>query len=501
MPKTAKEKLKTENTIRPPVVVIMGHVDHGKTTLLDFIRKSRVAEKEAGGITQHIGAYSIAEPKPTTFIDTPGHEAFSEMRSRGAKVADIGVLVVAADEGVKPQTKEAIAILKSANIPFIVAMNKIDRPGKDVERVKKELAENDVLVESWGGKVPSVEISAKTGEGVDGLLELIGLVAEVSELKGDAARPAEAVVIESHRDAKRGATATLIIRDGSLKRGDFLAADGSVSAVKILEDFLGKPIPSAGPSVPVRVAGLVTVPAVGAPARVFSERSPAEEWAKNEKKEAAAGPAEETEGKQFINVVLKADVSGSREAIEGVLNSMQLSDVGIRLIRSEVGDVNDSDIQLALSSRNVVIISFKVKFPDYLTQRLSDSNVILIQSEIIYELFDQLKEAIKHLIPAEIREVKVGSVRILKFFKQEKSKQIIGGRVTEGHAETGAYFRVNRKDVIQGKGRIVQLQQRKQAVREIPEGSECGLMVEADMLIAENDVLEIFKEERVERSF
>lgn len=501
MTKVVEEKKNIASAIRPPIVVVMGHVDHGKTTLLDYIRKSRVAEKETGGITQHIGAYMIDSPQKIAFIDTPGHEAFREMRSRGAKVADIGILVVAADEGVKPQTKEAISILKAAGIPFIVAFNKIDRPGKDIERVKKELSDNDVLVESWSGKVPSAEVSAKTGEGVDHLLELIGLVAELEELKGDTAIGAEGVIIESHRDAKRGATATIIIRNGVLRRGDVLAGDGATSAVKILEDFQGKALDEAGPSMPVRVAGLAAVPAVGAPVRAFKEKAEAEAWLATQAKAEAKPSEESAEGKQFINVILKSDVSGSKEAIEGVLSSMQLDDVGIRLIRSEVGDINDSDIQLALSSKNVVIITFKVKFPEHLRLRLNDSDAIIIEAGIIYELFDQLKEAIKHLIPAEIRVVQLGKLKVLKFFKQEKSKQIIGGRVTEGRIESQAHIRVVRKGQAMGKGRITQLQQMRQVVRDVPEGTECGLSVEADMLVAEGDVLEVFKEERVERSF
>ncbi|MBI4134882.1 MAG: translation initiation factor IF-2 [Candidatus Sungbacteria bacterium] len=499
---TNDKKIETENQSRPPVVVIMGHVDHGKTTLLDYIRKSRIAEKETGGITQHIGAYTIDTPAAITFIDTPGHEAFSKMRSRGAKVADIGVLVVAADEGVKPQTKEAIQILKSAAVPFIVAINKIDRSGKDTDRVKKELAENDVLVESWGGKIPSIEISAKTGENIDGLLELILLVAEVSELTGELDASAEGVVIESHRDARRGTTATLLVQEGTLKRGDFVVTGGAFSAVKILEDFQGNPVNSVPLSRPARVSGLSDVPLVGATFRSFADKEAAELEAE---KGAGVGRnqavPDDTKGKVHINVILKADVSGSREAIEDVLKSMQLPDVGVRLIRSEVGDVNDSDLQLALSSSNVVMVAFRVKVPSYISDEAKKKNVALIQAGIIYEIFDLMKETVRHLIPAEIREVPLGKLKVLKFFKHEKSKQIIGGRVTEGKLETAALIRVLRKGAAQGKGKIVGLQIRSQQVSEVAEGNECGLLVEADMQIAENDVLETYKEERVERSF
>lgn len=497
-----KETTEATKAIRPPVVVIMGHVDHGKTTLLDYIRKSRVAEKETGGITQHIGAYTIESPEKITFLDTPGHEAFSKMRSRGAKVADIGILVVAADEGVKPQTKEAIQILKSADIPFIVAINKIDRPGKDIDRVKKELAENDVLVESWGGKVPSVEISAKMGENIDGLLELVSLVAELGELSADASGPAEGVVIESHRDPRRGDTATVLVQKGTLSRGDFITVGGAVSAVKILEDFQGKAVDSVSVSHPARLAGLSEVPTVGATFRAFSEKRVAEAEAQKEEdeKQERALPKDEKD-KVYIHVILKADVSGSREAIEDVFASMQLPDIGVRLIRSEVGDVNDSDLQLALSSSNVVVVAFRVKVPPHIADEAKKKDLALIQADIIYEIFDLLKQTVAHLIPAEIREMTIGKLKVLKFFKYEKSKQIVGGRVTDGKLEAGAYLRVWRKGIAQGKGKIAGLHVRSQSANEVAEGNECGVLAEADIQIAENDVLEAYKEERIERSF
>ena len=490
-----------ERESRAPVVTIMGHVDHGKTSLLDYIRRTKVAAGEAGGITQHIGAYTVDSPRKITFIDTPGHEAFAAMRSRGAKVADIGVLVVAADEGVKPQTKEAIEILKAAKLPFVVAINKIDRTGKDTDRVKKELSENEVQIESWGGTVPAVEVSAKTGEKVDELLETIVLLADLEALTGNPVASAEGVVIESHRDPKRGATSTILVRDGTLSRGNCVVIEGVVSSIKILEDFKGETIESAGPSDPVRIAGLTEVPAVGAAVKTCATKAEAERFAETAEKTKAKTETEEVAGKSYINIILKTDVSGSREAIEGVLQSMQLPDIGIRLIRSEVGDINDSDVQLALSSSNMVLIGFKVKFPAHLAEQAKNNNVPIIQGEIIYEIFDELKHTIAHLIPAEIREVILGKLKVLKFFKQEKSKQVIGGKVTEGKLQPGTMFRLIRKNTVQGKGKIFGLQERKQAITEAVEGNECGLLVEADIQIAENDVLEVYKEERIERSF
>lgn len=513
MTKAIEEKVKIEKKTRPPVVVVVGHVDHGKTTLLDYIRASctktalaggeprPVAGRESGGITQHIGAYTVNAPAKITFIDTPGHEAFGKMRSRGARIADIGILVVAADEGVKPQTKEAIQILKSASIPFIVAINKIDRPGSDPDRVKKELSENDVQVESWGGKVPSIEISAKTGERVDELLDLILLAAEIEELSGDAAGPAEGVVIESHRDPRRGATATALIQKGTLQKGQFAVIGGAVSAVKILEDFQGKPVGAVSISEPARISGLSEVPSVGISFRSYEDKALAEKAAEAAKTGETAKAAEEVKDRVYINVILKADVSGSREAAEDILNTMQLPDVGVRLIRNEVGDVTDSDMQLALSSSNVVLIAFRVKVPPYLAEHAKNAGITVIRADIIYEIFDELKKAVQHLIPAEIRELLLGKLKVLKFFKHEKSKQIIGGRVTEGKLETGALLRVIRKGIQQGKGRVVGLQMRSQQVSEVAEANECGVLAEADLQIAENDVLEAYKEEKVERSF
>jgi translation initiation factor IF-2 len=333
MPTTA-EKIKTG--IRPPIVVVVGHIDHGKTTLLDAIRKTKVAEKESGGITQHIGAYEIEHSgRKITFIDTPGHEAFSKMRSRGTAAADIGILVVAADEGVKPQTKEAIKILLDAKIPFLVAVNKIDKPGADSDRVRKELAENNVLVEQWSGAVPSIEISAKQGKNLNELLELILLMADVEELKAEAG-PGTGVVIESHRDRGRGNTATLLILNGDVKRGGFLVLNGALESIKILENFLGKTIDSAEHSMPVLVSSLSKLPEVGETFHAFMTRKEAESFAAEHAKAEIekVDVAAESSEKPMLNIVLKADVSGSKEAIEEALGKLQYPEAGSLKVRS-----------------------------------------------------------------------------------------------------------------------------------------------------------------------
>jgi translation initiation factor IF-2 len=307
---------------RPPIVVVMGHIDHGKTKILDWYRKTKVVEQESGGITQHIGAYEVEHAgRKITFIDTPGHEAFSKMRSRGANVADIAVLVVAADEGIKPQTKEAIDIIRENNLTFVVAINKIDKPEANIDRVKQQLAEENILVESYGGKVPSVQISAKTGENMDELLEVLLLLADLENLSADPQKPAEGVVIEAHLDSKRGITSTLLIRDGGLALGSTLVIGNSVESVKIFEDFLARPIEKAGPSSPVRVIGLAETPLVGDTFRAFGSKIEAEEFAKtvvreDKKPRLKIGKTEKEGGKPIFNLIIKADVLGSKEALE-----------------------------------------------------------------------------------------------------------------------------------------------------------------------------------------
>ncbi|MBU1137224.1 translation initiation factor IF-2, partial [Patescibacteria group bacterium] len=353
-----KEIKKNKLDVRPPVVVILGHVDHGKTSILDYIRKSRVAEKETGGITQHIGAYQVEHSgKKITFIDTPGHEAFSAMRSRGAKVADIAVLVVAAEEGIKPQTKEAIAHIKKTGISTVVAINKIDRKEAQPEKVKKELSENDVLVESLGGDVPSVNVSAKTGQGIDELLEIIILVAEMAEFKSDLSQPATGVIVESKHSDKRGATATLLVKDGTLTNKDIVGTDSAFGKIKTMEDFQSQPLKEVGPSTPVVITGLNQVPQVGEKFLVFDNLDDARARVarKTAKRDIAAGDSKEVlvveEGKKVLNIILKADVAGSLEAIKESFKIIPSDEVILRVLKSEVGDITESDIKLAVSGQ------------------------------------------------------------------------------------------------------------------------------------------------------
>ncbi|KKU39344.1 MAG: Translation initiation factor IF-2 [Candidatus Azambacteria bacterium GW2011_GWB2_46_37] len=495
---------------RPPIVVVMGHVDHGKTTLLDFIRKTKVAEKEAGGITQAIGAYEIAyKDKPITFIDTPGHEAFSKMRSRGAHVADVAVLVVAADDGVKPQTVEAIYHITESKIPFVVAINKIDKPGVQADRVKKELAEKNVFVEQWGGSVPCAEISAKTGQGIDELLEMILLLAEMEELKGEPHKNAEGVVIEAYLDSQRGPVATFLVEDGALNLGDYMVIGSTVSKIKLMEDFLGRKIDKAVFSQPVLVIGLAAVPSAGD--EFFAEKNKtaaeqrAEEFKKQEiakpilpsppKEEVAPQVGETAVTAKFLNIVLKSDVKGSEEALADILEHLDYKNVKIRLLKKDVGDVNESDVRLADLS-NAVIISFRVKVGAEILNLIRDKKIKVLAGEIIYEFIDKIRKLIDDMTGQEIVRVDLGKVQVLAIFRTEKGRMIVGGRVTEGKLERGARAEVFRAEQKIGEGKIAGLQSEKKEVGEAGKGKECGVLFDGDIKIEVNDILLAFREEK-----
>lgn len=493
-----KEK-KTDGQERPPIVVVMGHIDHGKTTLLDFIRKAKVAEKETGGITQHIGAYEAEHKgKKITFIDTPGHEAFGKMRSRGANVADIAILVVSAEEGVKQQTKEAIAIIQGAGVPFVVAVNKIDRPNADSARTRKDLAESGILVEEYGGKIPAVDISAKTGKNVDSLLDTVLLMAELEELRWDPALSASGVVIESHTDPRSGKAATLLLKEGFLKRGMFVLMGEAVASVRVLENFRGEPIDSAVAAMPVVVSGLAKEAELGDEFKAFSNKSDAEEYA-NLRGADRVGGLKETraeEGKMMLSIILKTDVSGSREAVEHVVERLQFEKIGARILKSETGDVSESDFKLAGSGPNVVIVGFRVKVPPSLREIASLHGVTLIIRDVVYELEDEIKEEMAKRIPAEMQRADTGRARILKLFKKEKNRQIIGGLLSEGFVRRGAQFEVLRNKMKIGSGKILGLEREKQSADEVKEGFEFGLAVEASIDIAPADILSFFEEEK-----
>ncbi|OGZ94943.1 MAG: translation initiation factor IF-2 [Candidatus Sungbacteria bacterium RIFCSPHIGHO2_01_FULL_50_25] len=500
------EKKEMIKEARPPIVVVMGHIDHGKTTILDWFRKTKVAEKESGGITQHIGAYVVehttqkGEKKHITFIDTPGHEAFSKLRSRGARVADIAVVVIAAEEGIKPQTKEVLDLVRGSEIPFVIAINKIDRPEANPERVKQELAKEEILVESYGGKIPSVEVSAKTGKNMDGLLEMILLLADLEHLKADFTKQGTGVVIEAHRDPKRGNTATLLIQDGALHSGDSIVVGGVRESVKIFENFAGKSIQEAGPSEPVLVSSLKEMPGIGEPFESFSDRNAAESHAEgirerriDTKKNGGAVPEES--GKPVFNAILKADVAGSLEALEELVKRFEFDAIGINILRSETGDINESDVKLAQATGRVTIVGFRVGI-DQSTRTLAEaSNVRIVSGDVIYQLIDDLKKEVEVFIPPVVTRTDIGKAKIVKVFKKDGARTIAGGRVAEGEIKKGALCEIVRtKDVI-GRGLIIQVQQNKIDAPSVSVGKEFGALVEFRGTIEEGDVLAIFEEQ------
>jgi len=489
--KQQKQSLKT----RPPVVVVLGHVDHGKSSILEAIKDLKITIKESGGITQHIGAYEIEhQGKKIIFIDTPGHEAFSAMRSRGAKVADIAILVVAAEEGVKPQTKEAIEHIKKAGIPMIVAINKMDVPGADPEKVKRELSDKDVLVESMGGKVPSVEISAKTGKGITDLLEIILLVAEMEDLKGDIVKLAEGVIVESYLDPNRGPTTTLLLQNGTLKKGKVLGTSSTAGKIKIMENFQGDSIKEAFPSMPVVVLGFDNVPGVGEKFKVFSNIESAKKEIEVSSKLIPEVLHVEPD-QRIVNIILKIDVLGSLEAIEKVLKDLPQEKVILRILKAEAGDVNDSDVKLAIGSK-AKIVAFRVK-ANPIAQKLAEREKITIMVfEVIYELAQAVRELLKKRVVSKIVRTELGKIKILAVFRTEKNRQIIGGKVIEGEVRKGASLNVYRNEEKIGAGKIVNLQRDKKEVGELGKGSECGMLYDGSVKIEEGDILEAYIEEK-----
>jgi len=488
--------------IRPPIIVVMGHVDHGKTTILDWYRKTKVAEGETGGITQHIGAYKLEHKgKKITFIDTPGHEAFSKLRSRGAHAADIAILVVAADDGVKPQTREAIKIIRENELPFAVAINKIDKPGANIDRVKQELAQEEVLVEGYGGNVPAVAVSAKTGKHMDDLLEVILLLAELEELSADPKKYAEGLVVEAHMDPRRGVTATLLVLDGTLKKQNMLAVGKAVETIKIFEDFLGIPIEDASPSSPVHIVGFSGVPASGERWQAFETKGEAEKFTAGlpdaEKKAKTKNALSE---KIIFNLILKADVFGSKEALEEALAKFGTAEVELKILKSEVGDINESDVKLALATKLVTVVGFKVRIDPAVRMLADNAKIRIIMGEIIYELLDHVKEKISEMLPPEIRRIDLGRVKILKLFKKDGHRQVIGGRVDEGVIKKGSETEIKRLKESIGRATLLELQQNKISTSEIAKGLECGMLVDSATAIEIGDVLDIFEEEVIKRT-
>jgi translation initiation factor IF-2 len=502
---------------RPPVVTVMGHVDHGKTSLLDAIRSTEVAAGEAGGITQHIGAYQVTGPSGNkiTFIDTPGHAAFTAMRARGAKVTDVVVLVVAADDGVMPQTVEAIHHARAAKVPIIVAINKIDRPDAKPERVRNELLQHEIQVETLGGQVLDVEVSATKKLNIDRLLETIGLQAEILDLKANPNRPAEGTVIEAKLDRGRGPVATVLVQRGTLKVGDLIVAGADWGRVRALVSDTGAPVEAAGPSTPVEVLGFNGTPEAGDRLAVVQSEGRAREItdyrARQRRDKMAAratgmrGSLEQmmsqlkTSGRKDLALIVKADVQGSLEAIIGAIEKLATDEVGARVIHSGVGGITESDVTLAEAS-GVPIIGFNVRAHKEAREAAEHAGIEIRYYNIIYDLVDDVKKAMSGLLAPTVRETTLGNATILEIFKVSKVGNVAGCRVTNGVVERGANVRLIRDSVVVHEGKLSQLKRFKDDVREVVAGQECGMAFENYQDMRAGDVIECYRVETVQRT-
>jgi translation initiation factor IF-2 len=499
--------------LRPPVVTVMGHVDHGKTSLLDAIRKSKVAEKEFGGITQHIGAYQVATAShgTVTFLDTPGHEAFTAMRARGAQATDIVILVVAADDGVMPQTVEALNHARAANVPIIVAVNKIDKPESEPDRVKRELSNHGLVPEDWGGQTIFVPTSAKKGTGIDQLLEMTALQAEVLELRANPNRAAKGIIIESRLDRGRGPVATVLVQNGTLKEGDAVVAGQHSGRIRALTDATGKRVKSAGPSQPVEVQGLAGVPAAGDVLVAVSDERKARQIATmRQDREKAKGKAStritleglhrqiETGEVKELRIVLKADVQGSVEAVGDALERLSTDEVKLKVIHASVGAINESDVMLA-SASNAIVLGFNVKTEPKAAAQVQAIGVDLRNYNVIYEAINDLKAGIAGMLAPEVRELPLGKAQVRQIFVISKLGPIAGSYVAEGKIVRGAKARVRRGETVAGEGLVTSLKRFKDDVREVLAGQECGIGVDA-VGIQPGDIIEVFNTEEVART-
>jgi translation initiation factor IF-2 len=479
---------------RPPVVVVMGHVDHGKSTLLDFIRKTNVVASEHGGITQHVAAYEVThKDKRITFIDTPGHAAFSAIRARGANVADIAILVVAADDGVKAQTLEALSQIRDAGVPFIVAINKIDKPNANVERTQNSIMEQGVYLEKLGGDVPWTAISAKTGAGVEELLDVILLVAEMHEFKADPAAPAEGYVIEAHRDQKRGIAATLIISNGTLKNGSAVVAGRAIAPVRIMEDHVGKTLKEASFSTPISLIGFDELPTVGEKFQTYKNKREAEAARGTLSRETSVPLPEAREGQYHMPVVIRADTTGSLQALLSEIARLGDEHARISVVQSGIGTISESDIKTALVGEiKAPVIGFNVGVDAVAEALAQERGVIVEHFNIIYKLTEKLTELLKTAAPKRSVEEIVGRAKIIRCFSSRKEEHVIGGAVSEGYLAKNTAVRVMRRGIVVGTGKIRNIQTNKQNVDRAESPTEFGAQIEAGFEPAQGDTIECF---------
>ncbi len=499
---------------RPPVITVMGHVDHGKTSLLDAIREANVVAFESGGITQHIGAYQVERKgKRITFLDTPGHEAFSKMRAHGAQVTDIALIVIAADDGIKPQTLEAIDLAKESKVSIIIVFTKIDKPEANVERVKKQLTEIGLNPEDWGGHTLTTSVSSKTKEGLNDLLELILLLAEMKKLKANPDVSASGVVIESHLDYGKGPTATVLVQNGALNLEDWICVGETYGKIRSMEDHIGKKIKKASPSTPVKISGLKEVPKVAELFQAFSNEKGAREECDKIRKSQHVKKLSEVKkigieeitasvkaGKvKELNIVLKADVKGSLEALEESLEKMKTEEVSVKIVKKGVGDITENDVMMAKAG-GALIFGFRIGLSGAVDQLAKREKVKIALYEVIYELLDDVRAALSALLPPEKIELVEGKLEVLKVFKVGKPPIILGGKIIEGKLSPRLKARIIRKEEIIGEGEIVSLKRDKNEVSEVGVGIECGLGIETKVTPAEKDIIEAYRIEERKRT-
>ena len=497
---------------RAPVVVVMGHVDHGKTSLLDYIRNAHVAAGEAGGITQHIGAYQVnVQGKTITFLDTPGHEAFTAMRARGAMITDVAILGVAADDGIMPQTVESINHAKAANIPIIVAINKMDKPEANPERIKEQLTKYELVPEEWGGETIICPISAKTGEGIDNLLEMVNLTAEMQELKANPNRSAHGAVIEARLDKGRGPVATLLVQNGTLKQGDVIIAGTAVGRVRAMTSAKGEKLTEAGPSVPVEIIGMGEVPGAGDDFHAVADERMARELVeqrKHEQKMAASAPVGKVSLEDLfsqikqgemkdLNIIVKADVQGSAEAVKASLEKLSNEEVRVRVIHCAVGAISESDVMLATTS-NAIIVGFNVRPDNNAKESAARNNVDMRMYRVIYDCINEIETAMKGMLAPKFKEVELGQAEVRNVFRITGVGMVAGCYVTGGKMQRGAQMRLLRDNIVIYDGAIASLQRFKDSVKEVAQGYECGITFEKFQDIKEGDVIEAYLMEQIE---
>ncbi len=515
---TIEEKLidtaedKAEDLLpRAPVVVVMGHVDHGKTSLLDRIRSASVAAGEAGGITQHIGAYQVQiNGKPITFLDTPGHEAFTSMRARGAMVTDIAILVVAADDGIMPQTVESINHAKAAGIPIIVAINKMDKPEANPDRIKQQLTEYELVAEEWGGETIICPISAKTGMGIDNLLEMVTLTAEMAELKANPNRAAQGTVVEARLDKGRGPVATLLVQNGTLHQGDIIIAGTAVGRVRAMVSSKGERLTEAGPSVPVEITGLGEVPGAGNTFNAVADERLARELVeqrKAEEKAKANAPIQKVSLEDLfnqiqagevkdLNIIVKADVQGSAEAVKASLEKLSNEEVRVRVIHSGVGAISESDVMLAATSK-AIIVGFNVRPDAVARESAARSNVDMRMYRVIYDAINEVESAMKGMLAPKFREALIGHAEVRQTYKVSGVGTIAGCYVQDGKIQRSCQVRIVRDGIVIHEGQLASLQRFKDAVKEVSSGYECGMSIEKFNDIKEGDIIECFVMEQI----